>query len=167
MFFKHVPDSGRVWVSCETRTVIETRREIYRGVVYGSALRKEAAQVARALIPLVGLWLSSNAIAAYRFAVRFEFSRVIWRAWGMQRLPSDRSICSSSSSSPATSPDSASLSVYLRRRSVCAHSSDDTRTRHTWKAVAQVMLEFPMGDLEYRSPIPEISLLWMLPNILI
>jgi len=72
----------------------------------------------------------------------------------MHQLPSDRSICSSSSSSPAASPDSASLSVYLRRRSVCAHSSDDTRTRHTWKAVAQVMLEFPMGDLECQPPDP-------------
>jgi len=166
MFLKHVPDSDRVRVPCETNTwtVIETRREIYT-VVYRSAA--ERGSTSRSILDLAGLWLSSNAIAAYRFAVRFEFSWVIWRAWGMHRLLSDRSICSSSSSSPAASPDSASLSVYLRRRSVCTHSSDDTRTRHTWKAVAQVMLEFPMGDFEYRPPIPEISLLWILPDILI
>lgn len=53
----------------------------------------------------------------------FEFSRVIWRAWGMRRLPSDRSICSSSSSSPATSPGSASLPIcgedlYARTRAM-------------------------------------------------
>lgn len=78
-------------------------------VVYGSAA--ERGSTSRPILDPAGLWLSSNAIAAYRFAVRFEFSRVIWRAWGMHRLPSDRSICSSSSSSPAASPDSVCLSV--------------------------------------------------------
>lgn len=48
-----------------------TRKNIYRGVNYKTAAaEKEAAGIA-------GLWLSSKMIAAYRFAVRFEFSRVI------------------------------------------------------------------------------------------
>jgi len=109
-------------------------------------LQKEADCTSRRIFDPAGLWLSSKAIAAYRFVVRFEFSRVIWRAWGMHRLPSDRSICSSSSSSPAARPQlrQACLSI-CGEDLLCPYSSDDTRTRHTWKAVVRVMLEFPMG----------------------
>ena len=48
--------------------------EIYT-VVYRSAA--ERGSTSRSILDPAGLWLSSNAIAAYRFAVRFEFSRVI------------------------------------------------------------------------------------------
>lgn len=123
---------------------------IYRGAAYRNVA--ERGCTSRSIFDPAGLWLSSKAIAAYRFVVRFEFSRVIWRAWGMHRLPSDQSICSSSSSSPAARPrlwQPACLSA--EKICIYPYSSDDTRTRHTWKTVARVTLEFPMGNLECRS----------------
>jgi len=55
MFLKHVPDSDRVRVPCETSiwTVIETRREICTMKWSTGVLQKEAARVVRSLILLV------------------------------------------------------------------------------------------------------------------
>lgn len=65
-----------------------TREIVYRRINYKSAAKRSCRN--RSIHDPAGLWLSSKTIAAYRFAVRFEFSWVIWRAWGMRRLPSDR-----------------------------------------------------------------------------
>lgn len=83
-----------------------------------------------------GLWLSSKAIAG--LSIRGP-------ALNLAELSDEREACAGYRAIGASvrvpqvlrpRPPAPAPPVYLRRRSVCAHSSDDTRTRHTWKAVA-------------------------------
>jgi len=103
--------------------------------VRGAACKSAGKSAGRSFDP-AGLWLSSTAITALidsRCALNLaELSDEREACAGYR---SERSVCSSSSSSPAASHGSISIACLpiCGEISVRAHGADDTRTRRAWR----------------------------------